>query len=737
MLAASLAGFLAGGTANAANILIVSGSDGLSTSAAAVLSNDLSGPNTVTITVDTPASLAGYTQIYDIRNINQPAFTVAEQNQYLAFLNAAPGNVVVLIGENSVFGIRNNPIGDFIALAGGGTGIVPATYSSNPQIVYPPFGNANLTNTVQFAACGIVTSPGTGQFASKESAGGCSVYWGRGTLQNAPTGALLVVWDLNFIYTAPTAGAQNEIAFRQQSETVAAAPTTPPAISQVSPASGSLAGGTSITITGTNLAGAATVMINGVPATNVLAVNPTTVTAVTPAGTAGTASVVVFTPNGANAPNTFYNYGSAPVPGAPTPLQISLSAPVTLQVVANESLTATGRALIDANQTAFAFKATTSTPWLTLSQLPYALPGVIQLSANATKMDVGAYTGSIDITAYDPNAGNPVKLSVPVTLNVLPPASITATPGALPSVNGYAVGSAVGYDVQIGPAGVAFTVQTSGNSDAWLTVSPKSGVAPAIVHVVIDPSKATYGAYFDAIQILSAGAPNSPLSVPVQMIRSSFIPQLPQQVNAASGAGPDHTIAPNEILTLFLTDFSCPSNPAVLVNGTPAPWASFAPGQINYSTPASLPNPSTVMVTCNGTTSWRFSGLQVASTIPGIFTSDATGRGQIAGRNADGSFNTGRNPTTRGAMISIPVTGFGQLGASTADGSRRLLGTVTAEIGGQAADVHYAGSDDGSPDGVQRIDLVVPPGITAGPSVPVKLWIDGVPAQTTATIAVQ
>jgi formylglycine-generating enzyme required for sulfatase activity len=79
-----------------------------------------------------------------------------------------------------------------------------------------------------------------------------------------------------------------------------------PTIASVTPNSGPLAGGTAITITGTNLAGTSSVTIGGVAATSVVAVNNTTVTAVTPAGIAGANTVSVTTPDGtANLTNGF------------------------------------------------------------------------------------------------------------------------------------------------------------------------------------------------------------------------------------------------------------------------------------------------------------------------------------------------------------------------------------------------------------------------------------------------
>ena len=73
----------------------------------------------------------------------------------------------------------------------------------------------------------------------------------------------------------------------------------PPTVSSVSPNSGSTLGGTAVTITGTNFAAGATATFGGTAATNVVVVNSTTITATTPAGSAGAVTVMV-TVNGQN-----------------------------------------------------------------------------------------------------------------------------------------------------------------------------------------------------------------------------------------------------------------------------------------------------------------------------------------------------------------------------------------------------------------------------------------------------
>jgi hypothetical protein len=215
----------------AASILLVAGTDGIAQTAANVLNSELTmGGNTVTsVNTGVPVSLAGYTQIYDLRYGNNPAFTAGEMTQYLAFLNAALGNTIFLMGENTSFNARNTPINQFIALAGGGTIAAPGTTSFASENVTPPFTGPNAISTVTFAACGKVTSRGTGAFASSEAGGGCSLFFEQGQLANALTGALVVVYDVNFIATAPTGGpAVNEALFRLNLEQFVATPSSGP-----------------------------------------------------------------------------------------------------------------------------------------------------------------------------------------------------------------------------------------------------------------------------------------------------------------------------------------------------------------------------------------------------------------------------------------------------------------------------------------------------------------------------
>jgi len=93
-----------------------------------------------------------------------------------------------------------------------------------------------------------------------------------------------------------------------------------PTVASISPATGSTAGGTVVTITGTDLTGATAVTIGGTAAT--LGTNTgTTLTVTTGARAAGAGlSVLVTTPGGTNAANTLFTYA--------VPTNVALSKPV-------------------------------------------------------------------------------------------------------------------------------------------------------------------------------------------------------------------------------------------------------------------------------------------------------------------------------------------------------------------------------------------------------------------------
>jgi len=97
-------------------------------------------------------------------------------------------------------------------------------------------------------------------------------------------------------------------------------PAAAPTVSSIAPVSGTTAGGTSVTITGTGFVSGTTVTLGGAAATAVTVVSATSITATTPAHAAGAVNVTVTNPDGQsgtlNSGFTYTSPGGLPSPWA-------------------------------------------------------------------------------------------------------------------------------------------------------------------------------------------------------------------------------------------------------------------------------------------------------------------------------------------------------------------------------------------------------------------------------------
>ncbi|MFM8352659.1 MAG: SUMF1/EgtB/PvdO family nonheme iron enzyme [Actinomycetales bacterium] len=114
-------------------------------------------------------------------------------------------------------------------------------------------------------------------------------------------------------------------------------------ITSVVPNSGPYVGGTSITINGQFLAGATAVTVGGVPCTNVVSVSSTQVTAVTPAGSVGSADVAVACAKGTVTAAGAFTYLSVIVPSWATVIEVQPDPAVVTDPALRAAIIATGR----------------------------------------------------------------------------------------------------------------------------------------------------------------------------------------------------------------------------------------------------------------------------------------------------------------------------------------------------------------------------------------------------------
>jgi len=268
-----------------------------------------------------------------------------------------------------------------IASAAAGTNSVTVTFASaatNPDIRIIEYKGADPSNPVD------VTAASSGNSASSSSGSATTtnstdLIFGANLVQTSTTGAgsgftgrlmttpdgdiaedEMVTATGSYSATAPASPSgewiMQMVAFRTPTGV-----TTPPTVSSVSPNSGSTAGGTAVTITGTNFAAGAAVTLGGTAATNVAVVSGTQITATTPAGSAGAVTVTVTVSGQSGSLASGFTYTSS---GTPSLTSISVTpANPTILNGASQQFTATGKYSDGSTQ-----NLTASVSWSSLDQ---------------------------------------------------------------------------------------------------------------------------------------------------------------------------------------------------------------------------------------------------------------------------------------------------------------------------------------------------------------------------------
>jgi uncharacterized protein (TIGR03437 family) len=133
--------------------------------------------------------------------------------------------------------------------------------------------------------------------------------------------------------------------------------------------------------------------------------------------------------------------------------------------------------------------------------------------------------------------------------------------------------------------------------------------------------------------------------------------------------------------------------------------------------------------------------LTVLPAKPGLFTVNSSGTGPGAILNENGTLNQANNPAARGSVIVLFATGGGAMNPPGADGQvatgiSGLNLPVTATVGGQTAEVLYAGNAPGLVQGVIQINLRLNANTPSG-NQPVEVNVGGNPTTANVTVAVQ
>jgi hypothetical protein len=168
------------------------------------------------------------------------------------------------------------------------------------------------------------------------------------------------------------------------------------------------------------------------------------------------------------------------------------------------------------------FTITESIPWLLATPLSGSTNSNITVTVNTGGLPAGEYVDSIRVDA--PGVPNSPQYVV-ITLSLVPPPpSIGYTPTSFffNAVAGEANPPA--KTLTITNAGGSTLNWTVTNSQAWLSLTPSSGMDSGDVSVEVDITSLPFGEYDDTIVVSDPAATNDPVKIPVHLSIGSDLP---------------------------------------------------------------------------------------------------------------------------------------------------------------------------------------------------------------------
>jgi hypothetical protein len=188
-------------------------------------------------------------------------------------------------------------------------------------------------------------------------------------------------------------------------------------VDSISPAAGTIAGGTTVTITGTDLTAASAVTFDGAPATSFTVVSDTQISAIAPEHAAGAVDVVVTTPVGTATITSGYTYLAAPMITGISPAKGPVAGGNTV-VVTGTSLATTTALFFGSAATSFTIDSDT--------QITAIVPAGTAGAADVTVITAGGSSTMTSSYTY-------VPLPAPASVS---PASGTTAGGTSVTISG-------------------------------------------------------------------------------------------------------------------------------------------------------------------------------------------------------------------------------------------------------------------------------------------------------------
>ena len=203
-----------------------------------------------------------------------------------------------------------------------------------------------------------------------------------------------------------------------------------------------------------------------------------------------------------------------------------------------------------------------------------------------------------------------------------------------------------------------------------------------------------------------------------------------------------YDLAPGELILIAGSGFDPETR--VAIDGIPAPVLSLTPNLIEASVPFEASGAQASITVDSHGEPRAPAIMNLYPAVPGIFTADGSGAGQTAALNEDGTPNSPTNPAARGSIVSLFLTGAGQMTPAQPDGSKNPLSSPfpvpVLGVGCNLGPVLFAGAAPGLAAGVVQVNVRINENTAPSNSVPLYIYIGDYVSQylpSSVTLAVK
>jgi uncharacterized protein (TIGR03437 family) len=157
--------------------------------------------------------------------------------------------------------------------------------------------------------------------------------------------------------------------------------------------------------------------------------------------------------------------------------------------------------------------------FLTVTQSSTTTPATLTIALSPSGLTPGVYQSSIVLTSTGTGV---IADVIPVTITISSAPSLTASPGSAVFSFGSNNAPPLPVSISLGSTGtpLPFSASVAGASP-WITINGARSTTPAVLQISVSTAGLPAGIYYDTVVVISSGAANNPLLIPITLVVSS------------------------------------------------------------------------------------------------------------------------------------------------------------------------------------------------------------------------